>query len=340
MNQPHGLSDVEQGAKALGAMTGELLGAERPVPEVMNRVFQFFGEWRARFLAGGPTPPSCLYHYTGVDALVKIVSTNELWGTNAVFMNDQTEISHAASLLARVVEADASGPPNAGFSTSRVSSDGAIRQVLMQLHSYIEVYVACFCVEPDLLSQWRGYGGLGGGYAIGFGPEGLKALGGGALSLVHVVYDEAEQERQIRDLVNGWRSVFDPEMLLEDGWSQGMAAALFAQAFGLLATSFKNKAFAEEQEWRLLYLRPRFPKPLPDEFFTLDFRTHNGLAVPFVRFVPRAESGSVAQLPIESIHVGPNRYPNLAASGVWHLLNRYGLGEQVKIVISAAPLRT
>ncbi len=271
---------------------------------------------------------------------MKIVSTNELWGTNAVFMNDQTEISHAASLLSRVVEADANGSPNAGFSTSRVSSDGAIRQVLMHLHSYIEVYVACFCVEPDLLSQWRGYSGVGGGYAIGFSSEQLRALGGGALSLVPVVYDEAEQERQIRGLVDGWRSVFEPEMPLEDGWSQGMAAALFAQAFGLLAVSLKSKAFAEEQEWRLLYVRPRFPQPLPDEFFTVDFRTHNGLVVPFVRFGPQSESGSNAQLPVKNIYVGPNRYPNLAASGVWHLLNRHGLGEQVRIVITAAPLRT
>jgi hypothetical protein len=338
MSQSDGLSDVEQDEKAPDVKAHEVPDADRPVPEVMNRVLRFLGDWRTTFLAGVPAPPSCLYHYTGAEALANIIRTNELWGTNAAFMNDQTEILHAASLLARIVDGDAGGPPRVGPSTVR-DSDWAIRQVLQHLHSYIEVYVACFCVEPDLLSQWRGYGG-GGGYAIGFSAEGLEALGGGALSLVRVVYDEAEQERQIRDLVDGWRSVFDSEMPLEDGWSQAMAAALFAQGFGLLAISFKSKAFAEEQEWRLSYLRPRFPRPLPDEYFDIDFRTQDGLVVPFVRFVPQPDSASLAQLPIESVYVGPNRYPGLAASGVWLLLNRHGLGERVKIFSSEAPLRT
>jgi hypothetical protein len=325
----------QEGLDAQGQVTSD---ASDPVPEVMNRLLRFFGEWRASFLRGAPESPTSLYHYTGAEALTKIISTNELWATNAVFMNDEMEIRHAATLLGRLIE-EASGSPGGEGAASRVNSDGSIRQVLMHLHSYIEVYVACFCSEPDLLSQWRGYGGVGGGYAIGFSGEGLKELGGRALTLLPVVYDESEQEREIRSLVDGWRSVFDSETPLKGGWP-GIASALFAQAFGLLAISFKNPAFAEEQEWRLAYLRPRFPQPLPVEYFTADFRTDKGLVVPFVRFVSEPESTSPGPLPIESVRVGPHRYPSLAASGVWHLLNRHGLGEQVGITNSAAPLRT
>ena len=47
-------------------------------------------------------------------------------------------------------------------------------------------------------------------------------------------YDETEQKRLIRNLIDGWRSIFDGEAPLAGGWL-AMAAALFAQSLGLLA---------------------------------------------------------------------------------------------------------
>ena len=32
-------------------------------------------------------------------------------------------------------------------------------------------YIACFCENGDLLSQWRGYGAIGNGYALGFAAK-------------------------------------------------------------------------------------------------------------------------------------------------------------------------
>ncbi len=331
--------DPESGDRMDPAATGDpgSTDADEPVPEVLIRVARFLEIWRPKFATTGPDLPENLYHYTGIDALVGIVSGKELWGTNAAFLNDETEITHAARLLQRVLDNPEDGDP--GHSEYRDLADGLIHLVLHQLHNFIEVYVACFCAEPDLLSQWRGYGSTGGGYAIGFGTEKLVSLGGRSLPLIRVVYDEVEQERQIRTLVNGWRIELEG-VSLEERWPREIAAALFAQVFALLAISFKSKSFAEEQEWRLAYIRPRFPATLPDENFIVDSRPWNGMAVPFVRFTAGADHDPPIALPITSIRVGPHRYPTVAASGIWHLLTRHGLRDSVKIDYTEAPLRS
>ena len=38
------------------------------------------------------------------------------------------------------------------------------------------LYAFCFCEDGDLLSQWRGYGVLGRGYAVGFGGQRIRNL--------------------------------------------------------------------------------------------------------------------------------------------------------------------
>ncbi len=167
------------------------------------------------------------------------------------------------------------------------------------------------------------------------GLEGAERRG---TSLLRVEYDETEQKRLIRNLIDGWRSIFDGEAPLAGGWL-AMAAALFAQSLGLLAVSFKNTAFSEENEWRLVYVRPRFPQPLPEEHFNVDVRARDGVPVPFVRFVPVGTPEQSPRLPIESVIIGPNRYQDLATSGVWHLLGRHGLADHVEIGQAVARIR-
>jgi hypothetical protein len=67
-------------------------------------------------------------------------------------------------------------------------------------------YVVCFCSKGDLLSQWRAYGGGGGGYALGFNA---KALGFNAnasenashLQVQRVIYEKKNQQKLIEKLL-------------------------------------------------------------------------------------------------------------------------------------------
>lgn len=302
--------------------------------EWFQRSVNFLRAWLQAFTAATPAPPTSLYHYTDAQSLTGIAASQELWATNAVFMNDQTELTHAASLLHHLIEEDRSSPNLRGI----LGPDTAVSHLLQSVHNYVEIYAVSFCANGDLLSQWRGYTGAI-GYAIEFDGPSLLRLGPGQLYLTRVIYDEEVQLNQLRDLLDSWRTALASVHCSQHEWFK--AAAILAQAFGRLAVSFKNGAFAEESEWRLFQSRLRLPMTLPDENLAVDFRARRDLVVPFVRFRPiqSEQVSSVHRLPIKSIRVGPNPYPALAASGVWHLINEQRLGTEVTVLNSSAPLR-
>lgn len=298
----------------------------------------FLGTWQDQFFSQVPEPPPLLHHYTDVNGMANILKSNELWATNAIFMNDHTEIIHTAGIFNAILAAQEEGELTEHELAYRVWSDGAIRYVLSKVHTFCEAYVVCFCADPDLLSQWRGYGGGGGGYSLGFKADVLTSLGSGGLTLVRVIYDEDEQRRRVGELVSAWRALYVNHFPLDEPRYVPVMHAVFARIFSVLATSFKNPAFAEEQEWRLCYQRPRLPDPLPVENFRVESRTRNGMPVPFVRFkspiVP-----DPPPLPVETICVGPQPNVLLALSGVWHLIQEIGIDQAVTIAPSAVPLR-
>jgi hypothetical protein len=322
------MSEIPSSTSAAVAQTDE------PVPEVLVRSLEFLVKWQNEQLNAVPNPPESLYHYTDASALVSIASGQQLWATNAVFMNDQTEVRHAAALL-RTLIGESEGE---GDASKREGPDVAVRHLLKLLHNFVGIYVVSFCAESDLLSQWRGYGGTD-VYAIEFDGPSLLQLGPATPRMTPVSYDEDVQRRWLKKLLDRWRSELRGVECSESGWFK--ASALLAQAFGPLAISCKNRAFEEEREWRLFYSRLRLPQTLPEEYFPVEFRARGGLIVPFVKFIPKSseEASDRRLLPIRSICVGPHRYPALAASGVWHLINERKMGDDVPVTNSVAPLR-
>jgi hypothetical protein len=303
----------------------------------------FMSSSRDALLALSGTPPALLYHYTVSEPAVSIIETGELWATNAVFMNDESEIRYAADIVRRVLEEVVNDP---GFISANEEGVARalepVRRVLANLHSYVEVYVSCFSSEQDQLSQWRAYGPSG-GLSIGFDAgelKGIRADYPGALALVQINYVEAEHIERIYGLVKSWILMYLEALGRDVRTKPHVEAMLFAQSFAWNAIAIKNGAFAEEKEWRLVWVRPRLPETLPDELFEIDFRAANGMAVPYVRFAPRDVEGSAVRLPIVSIRVGPHRYPDLAASGMWHLVARLGQSKLIHVDYSLTPLRT
>ena len=63
-----------------------------------------------------------------------------------------------------------------------------------------DVYIACFCEEGDLLSQWRGYAASGGGYALGLGgPLIARDEASSKVILRKVIYDPKKQRKVLED---------------------------------------------------------------------------------------------------------------------------------------------
>jgi hypothetical protein len=311
------------------------VGPTTPLPKALVDASEFLTTWREERIAANLTPPEMLYHYTNVVALMSIFRTNELWATNAAYTNDQTEILHSLLQLRRIVESDLKDRQSDPAADSMLT-------VAEEFYTIVEAYLLCFCANGDLLSQWRGYGQQG-GYAIGFDPSSFGHLiETGHVMLVPILYDEAEQDRLLRELVARWRSAFKDIPAAEDvRQARRLGAFVFAQAFSYLAAAFKSGAFEEEQEWRLVYRRQVI---MPDDGsgLAVRFRDRDGMVTPYVALkgVP-ANGETAATLPVKRIVMGPTKYPRLAGHGLERFVMNLGYpAGSVIIDLSTVPLRT
>jgi hypothetical protein len=201
--------------------------------------------------------PRRLYHYSTLCGLMGITSGNTLWASDARFLNDASELLYAASLISETVSE----------ATAAIEGE-ELKPALSRIAEFANgfeygarPFVACFCEEGDLLSQWRGYGDAASGVALGFDLHGSVAFGQlpPRTFLRRVVYDPKEQRRLVREAVDTWLAT--AESLISTG--KGFAVdevfpypAIWAlqEALAEYHLCFKNPVFKEEQEWRLIKL--------------------------------------------------------------------------------------
>ena len=306
---------------------------DEALSELEQSVAQFMNTQIEQHSAVGPAPPTMLYHYTGVGGLLSIIETKQLWATSAPFLNDQTEVLHTLLLLKRIISQRDETNETAG-----VAHDVADRFMLFvvdNFYTFLEVYLVCFCTSPDLLSQWRGYGQAG-GYAIGFSTEDLSELS----FLQKVNYDPVSQSAILQEIARGWRAIF------HNATGSDVAAAVchprrvqlsFAMALSRAVTTFKNKAFNEEKEWRLV----QFRAPMLTDVVSREFRHRNGMLLPYVPLSRPGEDGQTQLLPITEVWIGPRSYGDIAGYALQQLLADVGYEKgNVRVRPSEVPLRT
>src|SRR5208283_106971 len=105
-------------------------------------------------------PPAELFHYCGVDGFHGIVTEKMLWLSDVFTLNDASEMLYAREIVDEVLKSQNPRPP--------WLKDIKPESEFLDVASKWGMYVSCFCAEGDLLSQWRGYGAQGGGFALGF----------------------------------------------------------------------------------------------------------------------------------------------------------------------------
>lgn len=250
---------------------------------------------------------SVLYHYTDSIGLAGIVRPSwpfpflkpeneigyhrvlRLLLSDARFMNDTEELKFGVRILRdrlRVAAGDHSIRPE--FRAAFQDMDQ-----FLDADSILEwprrVFAACFCADGDLLSQWRGYAGGTGGFAIGVDRDALESrtftihrdrspgrrLPLFAASLDAVVYGEeaggVTVDRHIHEIMNGDKKdlVIDqrPEV---HNLARNLLFSLLVQA----VTTIKADAFKEEKEWRLV--------SLSEGDFPVDVRARSRGLVPYV----------------------------------------------------------
>ncbi len=125
-----------------------------------------------------------------------------------------------------------------------------LERVKQKLEQQVDVYICCFCLKDDLLSQWRGYGANGSGVSMGIDPQEFEWLTGpdsppgGLLRVWKVFYEEDRQREIIKELLHcGLGQPGTPEERAENT----------AAAIQFFVPTFKNASFHAEEECRMIF---------------------------------------------------------------------------------------
>jgi len=272
-----------------------------------------------------PDPPNQLFHYTNVDGLLGIVQTNSLWATNIRFLNDSSELKYGVELFEEVL-GERKNPIQ-----DRLCAEYKLLERVSAHSTTLEVFsnfVVCLSENGNQLSQWRAYGGDGAGYSIGFNACSIGQLewaDSRSLFLFKVCYERGRQKELLGNLVDRFVSRIKDEGTAE---LQLFSSLLLARVQYYLV-SFKNNAFQEEGEWRLVYTIP-----IPTDQRDLRFRASGGLIVPYYVLTPPGHD----LLPIESVYQGPRAAPEIGEESLKYLLWKSGY-KNVEVKDSGIPLR-
>jgi hypothetical protein len=233
-----------------------------------------------------------LFHYTDLFGFQSIISNHDLWLTHLRYSNDEEEMLHGQRIVSEVL---------ARALTAKLprAKTAFLEDVKKKLAQQVDVYICCFCLRDDLLSQWRGYGANGSGVSVCIDPNEFEWLTGpdsppGSLLRVwKVFYEEDRQRTIIKTLLQCGMGVSGTP----DQRAENTAAAI--QFF---VPTFKNESFSGEEECRMIFT--------PAAGFQLSpkFRVRAGMLVPYfsLKDLRSLRPHSPGQLPIRSVRLGPS----------------------------------
>ncbi len=274
-----------------------------------------------------PTAPDKLSHYTSLASAQNILASGEIRASDAFYLNDGSEVSYGAGLIAERLKGEPSILSRLHEHFDIAARSGPDSRILRSVRS-LRMYVFSLSEKGDLLSQWRAYGGSGGGVAIGFNRAKLPSL---RLDEPHqipqpevfpLIYDHELQGRVVDSVVETARDISgrlalgveNKQVFLQDAAGQLCWTSLL----------FKNPAFFEEQEWRLLFMG------VPDA--TVKFRVGRQGLIPY------------AEIPFDrrivtKVVQGPLLDPAIGEGALERFLDSEGYSHALPIERSRIPLR-
>ncbi len=261
--------------------------------------------------------PECLYHYTTVEAFTKIVTTQELWATDILYLNDREEFYRGLKCLRTCLHRKAKETADAD---ARKRYEW-LRRDLGRIgpgHS-IPLYVCSFSRSGDDLSQWRAYSPNGGGVAIAFRLGRLRSWANSQkLSLYPCLYDHREQTQGIRRIADKiCDAPLEPVVREQVTPAQVESIRANVQFHRLLLNltcgpaAFKNKAFSAKKEWRLV----KGPNNVVEQREEIGFRCRRGMIVPYCKLKLTDDIWQDAV-----VWVGPCAYAKDAKASIERLL--------------------
>jgi hypothetical protein len=200
-----------------------------------------------------------IYHYCSLDTFMAIMENKTLRLTNIVKSNDASEISFALRLISMATEETL-------FNWKKGHSEDSVVIELLDNFSIdrffgtliseanLTYYATCFSRESDLLSQWRGYASDGNGIAIGFYEPLFKQFISKDVSMkyAHVSYDEKKLSSRVASFIEErFKKISSMTISHLSDYESALSELLTWSIYQ--AVFFKNPAFSEERESRLVF---------------------------------------------------------------------------------------
>ena len=240
--------------------------------------------------------PEILYHYTTQQGLLGVATSDALWATKVQYMDDSTEFRLAQILAADRIRL-----------RYKEEKDKHKKEKLHEISDagspFLNVFVACFCEDGDLLSQWRGYSGGNHGFSIGLESERLATSAEKeSFRFARCIYDEAVQtqiiDQGITAYLNGGFDSVDFDSFLEE-----------------VGAFFKHPLFQEEKEWRLVSQATSILHS------NVGFRAGRSMISPYFS-IPL---GAGMESAINHVIVGPCPHPEHSQNSIEMLLRKKGI---------------
>ena len=264
--------------------------------------------------------PEIIYHYTTQKGILGIISDRVMWATQVHFLNDKNEVYLAFKLLDRQLQKKIDKLQNP-------ANKNLLRDIRTGLRNVDQwhICIASFCEHGDLLSQWRGYGNQGKGYAIGFNLEKLRKIARKqSFILWPCVYNITLQTELVNYLIESWcENFFDKDVNHEE------MVSFVHTSVCQLAPIIKDDGFSEEQEWRLVSQVLTNKSPL------FAFREGAYSLIPYLNFKIVDEEGKDC---IVKTTVGPSPHMSLARNSLSAFFSSCKLNS-VEIIDSKIPFR-
>lgn len=290
-----------------------------------------------------------LFHYTSA-AGIKGITDGEFWITESHFLNDSTEFTIGTDICIEILEKHMRNPRRLLYA----------KDLLMeQMRKYYSEeqedtvsrsaegsYVISFCTSGDSLLMWSEYSDFM-GYCMEFEYGKLKETFqehcGNDCTLFDgkVIYDHDEQTELLEDTIERLLLSDGEDYKTIHGWDDLDSAEeedvkLFVDHISVICLLynmfFKKECFAQEQEYRMVFLCVhKREHQVPENSIPVEYRIKDEVFIPFIRM----KLGDISCL--KSVCVGTKNTSDLAVKGLRHYFGSRDL--EVHVRKSEIPLR-
>lgn len=268
---------------------------------------------------------SSYYHYTSPAGLFGILKEKCFYLTNAIFLNDPSEVKYAEKVLLKAIV------KNSAHSHYEHISNRIIETLVYKQKK--EHYTLSLTPDSDSLSMWQYYGSNG--YSIRINIEKFisnakignysKVLTKNEIiSINKIIYYEEEQIRIIESYL---KDIFSDKNYSEDELNQNIQ--LFLEKYEYSKLFFKNLSYQAENEYRCLFSLEDLDAQEANNYKL----SKNGVIIPYIKI----DIGSINEV-IEEIRIHPAMNEEISKNGLQRLLKSNRM-ESTIITKSNIPFR-